>query len=553
MAGPVVTPLARALYTQLACAGADGLDPTAYHLAELTPLLGQTTLSAEPILTNPETSRRAELLFTDAFLALGRDLALGRIDPGTLWEKWVPAADRPDPLPHLQRTLVNLPGASMVRRAGAEASVAAALAACRPDQPGYQKLRSALKSLVARALMGGWPSVDDGELLRPGDRTERVGQLRTRLASSGDLIPLPLAVAAPWCVTGDTNRFDAFLTCAVRSFQKRHGLRVDGLVGPKTLAALNVSARQRAVQAALNLERRRWLPRDMGQRHILVNIPDFSLSLDLGQGTPPLTMRAIVGRKDRPTPILSGEMKWLVLNPRWTVPQKLARKDLLPRIAADPGYLVESGFRVFHDWRPGAAEIDPAFIDWAAVTPQDMTFKFQQQPGPRNPLGHVKFLFPNPYSVYIHDTNHRGLFDRERRCFSSGCVRIEKPEALLTALIAEGETGRDSTALAAMAEGETVSLGLDEPVPVHFVYLTAWVDGKGTLQFRDDCYGYDATLVANVAFAPLAPVPNRSPAWQPVPLAIAANATATTPSSYDNGNHQDRTGPVSRWTKPDAE
>ncbi len=551
MAGPVATPLARTLFTQLASAGSDGLDPAAYHLAELTRLLSRDPPSTLSPGADLESPGQAELLFTDAFLALGRDLALGRIDPHTLWEKWLPEDDRPDPLPHLQRTLVNLPPASVENHTGAEAVVVSALAACRPDQPGYRKLRDAMNSLVAVARNGGWPPVDPGELLRPGDRSERVRQLRARLAISGDLIPLPLA-AAPWCVNGDPDRFDAFLACAVRSFQKRHGLRVDGVVGPKTLVALNVPAAQRAVQAALNLERRRWLPRDSEQRRILVNIPDFSLSLYPGDGTPPLTMRAIVGRKDRPTPVLSGEMKWLVLNPRWTVPQKLAREDLLPKVAAEPGYLIERGFRIFHDWRPGAEEVDPALIDWTSVTPKDMTFKFQQLPGPRNPLGRVKFLFPNPFSVYIHDTNHRALFNLPRRCFSSGCVRIEKPEALLTALIAGGKTGRDSTALAALTGGVTESWGLDEPVPVHFVYLTAWVDGKGVLQFRDDCYGYDTTLAVNVACAPLAPAPSWMPTGQPLPLAVASNATVPT-GSWNNGNHQERTGPVSRWTKPDAE
>ncbi len=552
MAGPFATPLALTLLDYLASAGADGMDPEAYHLTELIQLLDQTSPSTESILISPGESQRAEILLTDAFLALGRDLTLGRIDPSTLWEKWSPPGDRPDPGPQLMRILVNIPGSAKERPAGTADLVVSALDSCRPGQREYRELRSAMKGLVDIALDGGWPTVTEGELLRPGDHTERVSQLRKRLAAGGDLVQLPLVFGAGLCVMGDPYLYDDFLASALCAFQKRHGLTADGIVGPRTLAALNVSAAQRAVQAALNLERWRWLPHDSGPRRIYVNIPDFSLSLNLGNGTPPLTMRAIVGRKDRPTPVLSGEMKWLVLNPRWTVPQKLARKDLLPKITADPDYLVDRGFRVFKDWRPGAVEIDPAVIDWTAMVPENLPFKFQQQPGPRNPLGRMKFLFPNPYCVYIHDTNHRAMFDRERRCFSSRCVRIENPEALLTELIANQKTSRDSTALTALAAGETVSLGLDEPLPVQFVYLTAWVDGKGILQFRDDCYGYDETLAANVSCTPLTPVPSLQPMGRTVPLAVAVNVSASTPSS-DIGTYQVRTGPVSRWTKPEAE
>ncbi len=545
MADGKATPLARTLLDRLAQARGDGLDPAAYHLTELMPLLEQVPSPTETIRTNPETARRAEVLLTDAFLALGRDLARGRIDPGSLWEKWVPEKNRPDPLPRLQQVLVDLPDAATARPAAADSVVVSALNACRPDRGGYPKLREAMLNLARIARSGGWPTVDRGQLLRPGDRSPRVRQLRTRLTAGGDLVAPALGPSVPWCRGGDPCLYDDLLAHAVRSFQKRHGLAADGIVGPHTLAALNVPAAHRAHQAALNLERMRWLPRKREQRYILVNIPDFTLTLVPGDGSAPLTMPAIVGRKDRPTPVLSGEMKWLVLNPSWTVPQKLARKDLLPKVAADPGYLAERGFRVFADWRPGAAGIDPDAIDWTAVRPRDMAFKFQQQPGPQNPLGRVKFLFPNPFNVYIHDTNHRGLFNSERRCFSSGCVRIAKPEALLEALISSGKAECDSTALAALNDGETMSLGLDEPVPVHFVYLTAWVDGMGALQFRDDCYDYDQMLAANVACDPLAPVPVRSLRETPAPLAIAANSTAA-PPAQDHENYQLRTGPVSR-------
>ncbi|MBE0567311.1 MAG: L,D-transpeptidase family protein, partial [Krumholzibacteria bacterium] len=338
--------------------------------------------------------------------------------------------------------------------------------------------------------------------------------------------------------------YDPALAAAVGAFQRRHGLAADGIIGPQTLAALNVPADQRALQVTLNLERWRWLPREPGPRHLLVNIPDFSLAL-VEDGVPTLTMRAVVGRPDRPTPVVSGLMQWLVINPGWSVPQKLAREDLLPKLAADPGYLLDRGFRVYADWRPGAAEIDPAGVDWRAIDPLHLGFKFFQAPGPRNPLGRVKFMFPNDFSVYIHDTDQRGVFAQDQRCFSAGCVRIEAPDDLLQRLALRGNAPAEAAVQTAMAGNKSVGLALAEALPVHLVYLTAWVETDGTLQFRRDCYGYDGDLAAALVAGARAPVaPHR-----PLPPAVIARAAAPAPTAA----HQVRTGPVSMWTKREAE
>ena len=196
-------------------------------------------------------------------------------------------------------------------------------------------------------------------------------------------------------------------------------------------------------------------------------------------------MRTIIGKPERPTPVLSSRITCLEANPYWNIPQTLAREDVLPKLQRDPGYLQQRGIRAFETWRPGAPELDTAAIDWRAIAPEQLAFKLQQVPGPANPLGQVKFLFANPYSVYIHDTPGEYEFSLPDRFFSSGCVRVEEPVRLAQALLGD----RYGEFTAALDSGATVSFTLPRPVPVHLVYLTAWVDGAGRPCFRDDVYG----------------------------------------------------------------
>ncbi len=285
----------------------------------------------------------------------------------------------------------------------------------------------------------------------------------------------------------EPDYFDADLEAAVRSFQKRHGLHSDGLVGKNTLAALNEPAAHKADRIALNLERIRWLPSEPDRPFIRVNIPSFRLDM-MDQGQSILSMKTVVGRPDRPTPVMHDQVRWVELNPYWNVPQRLARKDILPKVLTDSQYLQDRDFHVFENWRKGAPEIEVDAVDWANLDSWDMAYRFRQDPGPRNPLGRMKFLFPNEFSVYLHDTNQKGYFARESRALSSGCIRLEDPESLARLLAPE----KDIADLLLSSDNRT--LGLSKRVPIFIVYQTVWIDNSGRVNFAPDIYGYDARM-----------------------------------------------------------
>ena len=337
-------------------------------------------------------------------------------------------------------------------------------------------LEKALAQYRQLAAQGGWPQVPPGPSLKEGDQNERIPLLRKRLAASSDLA----AQAA------QEDLFDPTLKEAVQRFQARHGLTADGVVGAKTLAALNVPVSRRIRQLAASLELCRPLPQQLEPRHILVNIADFTLKV-FEDGKPVLAMPVIVGKTYRQTPVFNGRIFTLVLNPTWEVPHSIAIKDLLPKIQKNPGYLAKLHLRVFKGWKP-ATEINPATVAWANISPAHFPYRLRQDPGEDNALGRVKFLFPNPYDVYLHDTPARELFKKDARTFSSGCIRIAKPLDLAVYLLKGTRLGSMDTLTAALARGITQRIAIPSPIAVHIVYMTAWVDPDGTVQFRPDIY-----------------------------------------------------------------
>ena len=394
----------------------------------------------------------------------------------------------------------------------------AALARLAPPHQAYRDLRVALERARAVAAAGGWPSVPAGETLRPGDVDDRVPALRARLAATGEYrVPAQEtgAVADDPLIAGvdgtdvpviagfaradvpEPNVFDDDLVAAVEAFQEQHGLAVDGVVGPRTLAAMNVDAETRVGQVIATMERWRWLPDDLGATHIVVNLPDYHLEL-VEDDVVTRRMKAIIGLDDRQTPLFSSALTWLEFNPTWTMPTSIAYRDYLPKLLEDPAVLDANNIRLYSSWSQGASQISTQEIDWQEVGTGIRGFMLRQDPGPGNALGKVKFMMANSFSVYLHDTPSRYLFDRARRSYSSGCVRVEDPIWLADYLLQDHDlwSGRRDRVLNGWT---TTRFNLPEPVPLHLVYHTAWIDASDRVVYREDVYGLDAMVLDAMA------------------------------------------------------
>jgi murein L,D-transpeptidase YcbB/YkuD len=453
----------------IGAAGDEGLNPEDYHFTAISQSLDRLGYGRGP---EPEADAvifaDLDLLLTDSFMIYATHLLSGRVNPETVDPEWFVNPREAD-----------LP--AVLERALSEDGVAEALRDLLPSHPGYAMLRAALKTYRLIDASGGWVKVPNGPTMKKGQRGRRVVALRKRLEVTGDLEKTD----GP-----DGLAFDETLEQAVRRFQTRHGLEADGVVGRDTLSALNVPVEDRLSQIKVNLERWRWLPTDLGNRYILVNLADFKLEVvEAGQRV--MDMRIIVGMGYRRTPVFSGKMTYLVLNPSWHVPPKIARLDKLPVIKKDPGYLSREHFKVFEGWGANAKEIDPATIDWSKVTRGNFRYRLVQDPGPWNALGRVKFMFPNEFGVYIHDTPARELFQKPVRTFSSGCIRIEKPIQLAEYLLAGDLKWNAEAIMGALETGLEQTVRLPAPILVHLLYWTAWVDPSGKVQFRKDVYGRD--------------------------------------------------------------
>jgi murein L,D-transpeptidase YcbB/YkuD len=464
-------PAARQLVEHLRGAAEHGLCSDAYLLRELEGMLElHDRLVRQNLSPAPFNQAILDLFLTQSFLTYATHLVEGQVDPTLTHVDW-----------RARRRKVDLP--KLLDYALQNDRLEQVLAGFFPPHEGYRALVAALASYREIAARGGWPVIPDGSSLHLGDLDNRVPLLKNRLAMTGD--------GEEGAMQGEPVYGQAE-QAAVRHFQARHGLVADGVVGRETLEVLNVPVEQRIRQMELNLERWRWMPKSLGVRHIRINIAAFSLDV-MEEGQSVLNMPVVVGTAYRKTPVFSARMTYLEFAPTWTVPPTILREDKLPAIKADPGYIAKKHFRVLQRQNNEWVEMDASLIEWTGMRAENFPGILRQDPGPWNPLGRVKFMFPNSFNVYLHDTNERQLFEKARRSFSSGCIRVEKPVELAQYLL-KNVDGWDSRRLAAALQS-TVSSRVDiPPLPVHIQYWTAWVDADGTVQFRPDLYFRDLDL-----------------------------------------------------------
>ena len=365
------------------------------------------------------------------------------------------------------------------------------LASLPPSHDYYRKLREALQFYREIAKSGGWGKVANGNMLHPGDRDERIRRIRQRLAKTEEL-------SSP----GENETlYDDELIQAVKKFQKKYGLKADGIIGRETLSALNTPPEAIVDKIILNMSRWRWQKKELGRRHIIVNTANYDLKA-VEDGREVLTLAVIVGKLQHQTPVFSSQAHYVDFNPFWNIPPSIAAQEELPELRKDPSYLANRKVRLFSNWQDDGVELDPTTIDWLTVTEDEMKrYKLRQDPGPWNALGSVKLVFPNKYSVFIHGTPAQELFEHNKRNFSHGCIRVNKPLELARFALADEQDDWSMKKIEEIvAKGERKVVSISSPLTIHIIYQTAWIDNVGTVHFSSDVYGRDKML-AEILFA----------------------------------------------------
>ncbi len=452
----------------------DGLDPARYRLHELTALLNARDV---------ENLARLDVMLTLVLGAYLKDMHLGQASAFR--------ADNEKDIAQLTLQGLNSP------------DMAAFLAEQAPQHREYQALKVLLAKYRWLESVGGWPQIPDGPTIRAGDADKRLDLLAQRLHLSGDLPTLPPPVHAdtsdasfslqPLSAQEKRPRIhDEQLVKAVKRFQQRCGLEQDGSVGQKTLALLNISVQEQINRIKLNLYRWRGLPHQFSGHHLLVNIAGFDLVM-LNNGQPELTMPVIVGKEDHKTPVFSHAMRYIEINPHWNIPPSIAHKEIVKKMQEDPSYLKRQNIRIFAGWNGNAPEISAAAINWRTIGANIRKYRLRQEPGKGNALGTIKFMFPNRKSIYMHDTPGHSLFQRARRAFSHGCIRVSRPVDLAWQILHnDGQTITKEKLKKQIASGRQAIFVLKQPLPVHIAYLTIRVSEDGTLHSYEDVYGRDA-------------------------------------------------------------
>jgi murein L,D-transpeptidase YcbB/YkuD len=453
-----------AVTSVLGDAASEGLDGAAYHT---------TAIATRRSDRSHEGRAALDVLVSDAVLHYARDVRYGKSRPRITSEAAAEPAGDPVPL-----VLVVVDATD----------TAEALRALPPHHPQYRALRAALADYRAMLAAGvHWAVVPDGPTLRPGmSDGVVVPALRARLAATGEYKG----------DGGKPHRYDPALVAAVKRFQEAHALAPDGSVGPRVRAALNVGPATRVEQLIVNMERWRWMPDDLGTRRVMVNVAAARVRLVDADATI-FEGPVIVGETDKMTPTFSSSITQVIFNPSWTVPDKIARKELLPKVQRDEAYFARQGIRLIGNWHPSAGT-DPEKLDWNGAHGAS-GFRLRQAPGPQNPLGRVKFLIPNVFGVYLHDTSNRNLFAREKRTLSHGCVRVGKALDFADEILVSQPSWSAERRERILATWKTSTITLESPVPIHLMYETAAVGPDGQVRFIEDIYGRDRRLADALA------------------------------------------------------
>jgi murein L,D-transpeptidase YcbB/YkuD len=444
----------------------DGLDPEDYHLSQLLVLKLRLDDSESP---DPSLLADYDILLTDSLVRLCYHIQFGKVDPESL-----------DPAWNMTRQVHNKNPVAAIEKRLRTGSLAQGLDNIRPEIDYYHLLKSVLKNYRTIQDAGGWETVPEGPTLKPGMTDQRISQLRKRLAVTGDYEG----------TVSDSDLFDEELEAAVIRFQNRHRLEADAAVGKNTYASLNMSVKQKIDQIRVNLERARWVFHKMPPDYIEVDIAGFQ-AYDIEGANINWTSKVQVGKPFRKTPVFKSKIKYIVFNPTWTVPPTILRKDILPKIKKNPGYLSKMKISVID--REGRT-IDPNSVNWSQYS-KNIPYTLRQEPGPHNALGRMKFIFPNKYFIYLHDTPSQALFGRKDRAFSSGCIRVEKDMELAEILLNDPDKWNRESIQKLLDTNKTRRVNLPKPKPVMLLYVTIRLDEKDNLIFIKDIYERDRAVL----------------------------------------------------------
>lgn len=455
----------------------DGLNPWDYHLESINSLFSQLESNLKTgAPTDPLTLASADILLTDAFILLSSHIYLGKVNPDDLKTAW-----------NIQRNAPELKIDQRLKIALQNGSIRKSLEELYPQLSIYKKMRDGLREtyeFVKKADelgLNSWKSLKADKSIKVGDNHQSIPEIKERLRFWGYLD----------YESNADKVYDSLMIPAIMRIQKRFGMEPDGIIGQGTIHALNQSPYALAKTAAVNLERLRWLPQEIKEQElIIVNTANFQLDYLVNRDTL-LSSKVIVGKSYHSTPQFNAEMSYLVFSPTWTVPTSITRNEIVPAVKKNPNYLREKNMKVLTN---SGAIVDPESIDWAKVNPRSFPYIIRQEPGQNNSLGLVKFMFPNKYSVYIHDTPSRSLFAREDRALSHGCIRIQKPFELAKILLSYDASWTDDNIRIAMNQSTERTVNLNRKIPVVILYLTYWSSSSGEYFFRKDIYSRDEEI-----------------------------------------------------------